>query len=80
MKEIIINSQEECGEGKFHACSRPYFCDGFRNKTGDRYIAIEVNKEDLFEWKKNPTCIHKIVFKKCKVLYQCDKFGKRIEQ
>src|SRR5258708_6162239 len=29
----------ECGEGKFHACSRPYFCDEFRHATGDRYIA-----------------------------------------
>jgi hypothetical protein len=68
---------EECGEGKYHACSRPYFCDEFRNNQGDRYIAIEVNIKDLYEWKK-PAYPHKIAFRKCKVLKEVNKFGKDI--
>ena len=71
-------TKEECGEGKFHACSKPYFCDEFRNEKGDRYIAIEVNKKDLYEWKK-PAYPHKIAFRKCNVLYECNKFGKEIK-
>ncbi|MDE2099639.1 MAG: hypothetical protein KGL39_20470, partial [Patescibacteria group bacterium] len=39
---------EECGGGKFHACSRPYFCDEFRSDDGDRYIAIQIKTEDLY--------------------------------
>jgi hypothetical protein len=30
----------ECGKGKFHACSRPYFADEFRSNKQDKYIAI----------------------------------------
>src|SRR3990167_3545017 len=65
----------ECGEGKFHACSRPYFCDEFRNNNGDKYIAIEIKKDDLYAW-PNPVYPHKIAFREGKVLYECDKFGK----
>ena len=72
-------SQQECGKGKFHACSRPYFCDDFRNLPGDRYIAIEIKKEDLYEWKENPQYPHKIGFKAGKVLYECNRFGKQIK-
>ena len=68
----------ECGEGKFHACSRPYFCDEFRNEKGDRYIAVSIKLEDLYEWKNNPDYPHKIGFRACEVLYECDKFGKKI--
>ena len=71
---------EECGEGKFHACSRPYFCDEFRNEKEDKYIAIEIDTKDLFEWKKNPTYSHKIAFRKGKVLFECNRFGKNIEE
>ncbi|RJO61078.1 MAG: hypothetical protein C4542_07270 [Dehalococcoidia bacterium] len=67
----------ECGEGKYHACSRPYFCDEFRNEADDIYVAIEVAIKDLYEW-PNPSYPHKIAFREGKVLYQCDKFGKRI--
>jgi hypothetical protein len=70
--------QQECGEGKFHACSRPYFCDEFRNERGDQYIAIEIKKEDLFVWDKNPEYPHKVVFREGKVLYKCNKFGKKL--
>jgi hypothetical protein len=72
--------REECGEGKFHACSRPYFCDEFRNNIGDRYIAIEIALEDLHEWKNSPSYPYKIAFRKGKVLFECDKFGKEIKK
>ena len=68
----------ECGVGKFHACSRPYFCDEFRNVVGDRYIAVEIDLKDVYEWKKNPQYPHKIGFRQGKVLFECDKFGKKI--
>ena len=71
--------EEECGEGKFHACSKPYFCDEFRNTLGDKYIAIEIEEKDLFEWKQNPQYPHKIAFKKGRVLFECNKFGKEIK-
>ncbi len=69
----------ECGEGKFHFCSRPYFCDEFRQTKGDRYVAIEVKQKDLHAW-KNPGCYpHKIGGREGKVLYECDRFGKKLE-
>ncbi len=69
--------KEECGEGKYHACSRAYFCDDFRENKTDVYVAIEVDKKDIFAW-DNPSYPHKIAFRKGKVLYQCDKMGKKI--
>ena len=69
--------KDECGEGKYHAVSRPYFADEFRSNKGDRYIAIEVQHKDLFPWPK-PQYPHKIAFRKCKVLYEVDRFGKKI--
>ena len=71
-------SSQECGEGKFHACSRPYFCDEFRSLKDDKYIALEINKKDLYAW-ENPRYPHKIGFRKAKVLYVCNKHGKKIE-
>ena len=68
----------ECGSGKFHACSRPYFCDEFRSLPEDKYIAIEVAVSDLFAW-ENPQYPHKIAFRSGTVLYECDKFGKEIK-
>jgi hypothetical protein len=73
------DKSRECGEGKFHACSRPYFCDQFRSDKGDRYIAVKINLEDLHEWKDNPEYPYKIAFKSGTVLYECDKFGKEIK-
>lgn len=70
-------AKEECGPGKFHACSRPYFCDEFRSEKNDRYIAIEIKLEDAFAWEKNPDYPHKIAFRAGKVLYECDRFGKK---
>ena len=71
--------KEECGEGKFHACSRPYFCDEFRNEIGDRYIAIKVNLKDVYSWDKNPQYPYKIGFRKGEVMYEVNKFGKEIK-
>ena len=67
----------ECGEGKFHACSRPYFCDEFRNVLGDRYIAIKINIADLYEW-ENAQYPHKIAFRAGEVLYEVDKFSREV--
>ena len=69
--------ESECGDGKFHACSHPYFCDEFRSEAGDKYIAIKVAKSDVYAW-PNPGYPHKIAFKKCIVLYECDAEGKEI--
>jgi hypothetical protein len=70
---------KECGEGKFHACSRPYFCNEFRDLTGDRYIAIKVAIKDLYAWThKDAQYPHKVAFRKGKVLYECDKMGKKL--
>ena len=69
----------ECGEGKFHACSRPYFCSEFRNKPGDRYVAVSIKLEDLHEWTENPQYKYKIAFREGIVLYECDKWGKEIK-
>jgi hypothetical protein len=70
----------ECGPGKFHACSRPYFCDQFRSNAGDRYIAVEIKLEDLHEWKDTPEYPYKIAFKSGTVLHECDKFGKELKK
>jgi hypothetical protein len=67
----------ECGEGKFHACSRPYFADEFRSIMNDKYIAIKIKIDDLYEW-ENPEYPHKIAFREGTVLYECDKYGRKI--
>jgi len=63
----------ECGPGKFHACAYPHWCDIFRNKKGDRYIAIKVSINNLHEWKDNPSFPQKIGFREGIVLYECDR-------
>ena len=68
----------ECGDGKFHAVSRPYFADEFRNKKDDKYIAIKISSKNLYEWKDNPRYPHKIGFYKGEVLYEVDKYGNKI--
>lgn len=70
-------TKEECGEGKFHACCKTYFCDEFRSNSGDRYIAISVKVLDLYEW-ENPRYPYKIAFRECKVLYECNSIGNKI--
>lgn len=71
-------SEDECGSGQFYCCPFPFFCDDFRNIKNDRYIAIKIKKEDLYEWKDNPEYPHKIGFRKGKVLYECDREGNKI--
>ena len=68
----------ECGPGKFHACGRPYFCDEFRSRLDDRYIAIEVKVEDLYVH-NCPDYPHKVAFRAGRVLHECDRFGKKLE-
>jgi hypothetical protein len=68
---------QECGAGKFHACSHPYFCNEFRNQQGDRFIAIKIHKDDLYVW-PNADYPHKIAFRKGEVLYECDMMGKKL--
>jgi len=67
----------ECGEDKYHACSRAYFCDEFRSNHDDRYVAIQVAKKDCYAWDK-PQYPYKIAFRKGTVLYECDRYGKKI--
>ena len=69
-------NKSECGAGKFHACSRPYFCDEFRNEKGDRYIAIQIKVADLYEWPGEQSYPHKIAFREGLVIGECDRFGK----
>ncbi len=49
----------------------------FGSNTKNFHGAIEININDLFSL-PNPDYPHKIAFKAGKVLYQCDKFGKKI--
>jgi hypothetical protein len=70
-------TDRECGEGKFHACPTPYFCDEFRDEPDDVYVAIEVAQEDLYSWDDHPQYPHKIAFRRGTVLYECDVNGKR---
>jgi hypothetical protein len=72
--------KSECGEGKFHAVSEPTFGDLFRDEKGDRYIAIEIAVKDLYAYPTNPSYPHKIGFRKGKVLYECDRNGKKVEK
>jgi hypothetical protein len=69
--------ESECGEGKFHACSRTFFCDQYRSKEDDRYVALSVEIDDLYTH-KNPLHPHKVAFKKGKVLYEVDRDGNKI--
>jgi len=74
----VWSPEKECGAGKFHACSRTFFCDEFRyTKADDRYIAISVKISDLYTH-KNPQYPHKIAFRKGRVLYEVDRDGKKI--
>ena len=67
----------ECGAGKFHGCPAPHYCDEFRTKAGDRYVAIKVAKKDCRVW-PDARYPHKIAFRAGTVLHECDKNGKKI--
>jgi hypothetical protein len=72
--------EQECNNGKFHACSRPYFCDQFRSNADDKYVALRVNRKDVYVWPKNPEYPHKIAVRKAFVLYECDRYGDKIQE
>jgi hypothetical protein len=72
-------ASKECGEGKFHACSKAYFCDEFRSNDGDRYVAIRVALKDTHEWPE-PAYPHKIAFREGEVLYEVDRWGDKVEK
>jgi hypothetical protein len=40
----------------------------FRSEKDDKFIKIEVDKKDIYEWKNNPQYPQKIGFKKGKVI------------
>jgi hypothetical protein len=71
-------TESECGKGKFHAVVKPHFADEFRNEENDKYIAIQIKADDLYEWENNPNYPHKIGFREGFVLYECDVDGKEI--
>ena len=68
---------EECGPGKFHACSRPYFCDEFRSTDGDQYVSIKIATSDLHAW-NNGQYPHKIAFRAGTVIAIVDRWGDAI--
>jgi hypothetical protein len=69
---------QECGAGKFHACSRPYFCNEFRFKlSDDRYIAVKIAVKDIYAW-PNGQYLYKVAFRKGTVLHEVDKYGRKI--
>ena len=72
-------ANNECGAGKFHACAMPWMADEFRNEEGDRYVAIQVNQDDLYAWRGIPTYPNKIAFRVGRVLHECDRDGNKIE-
>ena len=57
-------SLKECGPGKFHACAKPRWCDMFRNEKDDKYIAVRIHVQDLYEWTNNPSYPQKIGFRR----------------
>ena len=72
-----FDPSQECGPGKFHACSRPYFCDEFRSNAGDVYIAIRVAVSDL-QAHDGGSYPHKIALRSASVLYLVDRWGEKI--
>ena len=67
--------RDECGGGKFHACARPGWCDVFRGRIKDKYIAIRIAVKDLYEWENNPSYPQKIGFREGFVIGECDREG-----
>jgi len=70
--------KEECGEGKFHGCPKPWWCDMFRDKRSDRDVAVLVKKEDIYEWPDSKSYPQKIAFREGRVLYEVDRNGNKI--
>jgi hypothetical protein len=68
----------ECGGG-LHLCPTPPCCDQFRKEDGDRYVACAVSVEDILVH-PTPEYPSKIRARSCRVLYECDREGKRVEE
>jgi len=49
-----------------------------RSNPGDKYIAIEIAKKDLYAW-ENPQYPYKIAFRRCKILFECDSLGRKLK-
>lgn len=71
------NIRGECGEGKFHACLSPMMCLRYRDSPGDRWIAVQVEVNDIHIF-RHPNFTDKVAFRKGKVLYEVDVAGKKI--
>jgi len=69
--------ERECGRG-LHLCPTPACCDQFRSDCGDRYVACAVAVADILVHPQ-PEYPGKIRARSCRVLYECDREGKRIE-
>ena len=66
-------SLNECGPGKFHACAKPGWCDIFRNIKDDKYIAIKIHVQDLYEWTNHPEYPQKIGFRRGYVIREVER-------
>ena len=73
-------AQNECGASKFHAVARPWMADQFRWMKGDRYVAVEIDRSDLYAWRGTPDYPDKIAFRTGRVLYECDRDGNEIKE
>ncbi len=67
----------ECGYG-LHFCPLPKICDDFRDNKSDRYVACSVKIADIVVHSR-PEYPHKVKARACRVLYECDREGRRIE-
>jgi len=70
-------TEQECGEGKFHACANTNDCNNYRDCINDKYIKLTVKKSDCFVW-SFPEHPIKIAFREAKIVCECDRFGKDI--
>lgn len=57
--------------------ARTELCDEFRNLIDDKYVAIKVDKGDVYAW-SYPQYPTKIAFRKGLALYECDRDGNKI--
>jgi hypothetical protein len=69
---------QECGPGKYHGCATAFDCDLFRSLAHDKYIAVAVDKKDIYVWPKNAGYPMKVGFRKCMVLHECNRRGEKI--
>ena len=78
LEHLAWNPVAECGPGKFHACARAFFCNEFRSAPDDRYVAIRVPVSEMHFF-PDYTYEHKVSFRACAVLWECNRHGKKLE-